>query len=272
MQGVSVSALAPQVKSKSYGSNLTLCQANVNGWEPSSVAASGPASGTGMYGSCCAEVDIWAANYASTALIALPCSNPSQTICTGSSCSSTCDPSGCAFNPYQMGNTTFYGSGQTIDTAQKFTVVTQFLTTDGTSTGTLSEIKRFYIQNGITYQNPESNIASVEGNSLTSTFCAAQKTAFIADVNAAQFEAQGGLSSISKALAGGMVLTFSYWDDKGDDLSWLDGIYPLGADVTTPGVRRGPCLGQDASLPVTELATSSVYFSNVRFGEIGSTV
>lgn len=42
-----------------------------------------------------------------------------------------------------MGNTTFYGPGKTIDTTKVFTVVTQFITSDGTSSGSLSEIKRF---------------------------------------------------------------------------------------------------------------------------------
>ena len=60
----------------------------------------------------------------------------------------TCDPDGCDFNPYRMGNHSFFGPSMIVDTTSPFTVVTQFITDDGTTTGTLSEIKRFYVQNG----------------------------------------------------------------------------------------------------------------------------
>jgi len=61
-------------------------------------------------------------------------------MCTGDACGGTysssryggtTDPDGCDFNPYRMGNTTFYGPSMTVDTTSKFTVVTQFLTDDG---------------------------------------------------------------------------------------------------------------------------------------------
>lgn len=34
-----------------------------------------------------------------------------------------------------MGNHSFYGPGKIVDTASKFTVVTQFITADGTDSG-----------------------------------------------------------------------------------------------------------------------------------------
>lgn len=68
-------------------------------------------------------------------------------------CSGFCDPDGCDFNSYRLGNTSFYGPGKTVDTTKVFTVVTQFITDDGTDTGTLSEIKRFYVQNGVVIPN-----------------------------------------------------------------------------------------------------------------------
>lgn len=64
--------------------------------------------------------------------------DPQKTIgqvrCEGNDCGDgdnryggVCDKDGCDFNPYRMGNESFYGSnGSVIDTTKKFTVVTQF--------------------------------------------------------------------------------------------------------------------------------------------------
>ena len=51
-----------------------------------------------------------------------------------------------------------------------------------------------------------SNIAGVSGNSITTDFCSAQKTAFGDDD---VFAEKGGLAGVSTALATGMVLTLS---------------------------------------------------------------
>lgn len=166
-------------------------------------------------GSCCAEMDIWEANSISAALTPHPCETISQHNCTGNSCGGTystdryagdCDPDGCDFNSYRMGDTTFYGPGDTIDTTSKFTVVTQFIE-DG---GDLSAIKRYYVQNGVVYANSESEIPGVTGNEITAAYCDAQKTVFN---NTNVFDERGGMSQMGKALAGGMVLVMSLWDD-----------------------------------------------------------
>lgn len=68
--------------------------------------------------------------------------------------------------PYRQGATAFYGKGKKIDTSSKMTVVTQFITNDKTDDGTLVEIKRFYVQNGVTYANVNSTVAGVPGNSI----------------------------------------------------------------------------------------------------------
>lgn len=46
-----------------------------------------------------------------------------------------------------MGNQNFFGSGSNfaVDTTKPFTLVTQFVTADGTDSGDLSEIRRFYV-------------------------------------------------------------------------------------------------------------------------------
>jgi hypothetical protein len=55
-----------------------------------------------------------------------------------------------------MGNESFYGRGPgfVVDTSKPMTQVTQFLTTDGTDDGDLSEIRRFYVQEGRIIHSP----------------------------------------------------------------------------------------------------------------------
>jgi len=54
----------------------------------------------------------------------------------------------------------FYGSGSNfkVDTTKKFTVVTQFHTSDGSANGDLSEIRRLFVQDGKVIQHPTSNV------------------------------------------------------------------------------------------------------------------
>jgi cellulose 1,4-beta-cellobiosidase len=137
-----------------------------------------------------------------------------------------------------MGATSFYGKGMTVDTGSKFTVVTQFITSDGTTSGTLTEIKRFYVQNSVVIPNSASTIDGVTGNSLTDAFCDAQKTAF-GDQN--QFKAKGGLANMGASLKKGMVLVMSVWDDHTANMFWLDAPYPPTKDASAPGVSRGTC-------------------------------
>lgn len=67
-----------------------------------------------------------------------------------------CDKDGCDLNPYRTGNYDFYGPGKTIDTAKPIQVVTQFITTDGTDTGDLKEIRRVFVQDGKVFETPNS--------------------------------------------------------------------------------------------------------------------
>ena len=45
----------------------------------------------------------------------------------------------------------------------------------------------------------------------------------------------------AQAMASGMVLTLSLWDDHFARMLWLDSTYPPDANATTPGVLRGSC-------------------------------
>ncbi|KAL6697090.1 Exoglucanase 1 [Trichoderma pleuroticola] len=244
-------------------------QANVEGWEPSSNNAN---TGVGGHGSCCSEMDIWEANSISEALTPHPCETVGQTICDGDSCGGTysndryggtCDPDGCDWNPYRLGNTSFYGPGSsfTLDTTKKLTVVTQFATNGA--------ISRYYVQNGVKFQQPDAQVGSYSGNTINTDYCAAEQTAF----GGTSFTDKGGLAQINKAFQSGMVLVMSLWDDYAVNMLWLDSTYPTNATSSTPGAKRGSC-STSSGVPAqveAQSPNSKVIYSNIRFGPIGST-
>ncbi|KAG8693447.1 Exoglucanase 1 [Ceratobasidium sp. 395] len=242
--------------------------ANVLDWKGSSNDAN---SGTGRYGTCCDEMDVWEANSIATAYTPHPCTSTGQTRCDADTCTSTCDQAGCDFNSYRMGDTTFYGKGLTVDTSQKITVVTQFVTSDGTASGPLSEIRRIYVQGGKVIQNSKTNIPGMDSyDSVSDNFCAAQKTAF-SDTNT--FAQKGGFSKMSTAFDAGMVLVLSIWDDHAANMLWLDSNYPTDRDASQPGTARGNCpttSGVPADVE-SQSPNSQVIYSNIKFGDIGST-
>jgi cellulose 1,4-beta-cellobiosidase len=245
-------------------------QANILNW-----TATDANSGNGKYGSCCNEMDIWEANSISSAYTAHPCSVAGQTECSGSQCSiidrygGLCDPDGCDFNSYRMGDSSFYGPGKTIDTTKVITVVTQFITSDGTDTGTLSAIKRIYVQNGIVYQNSLTNVVGITPvDDITDAMCTQAKAAFN---NTNSFGTNGGLTALSSAFEQGIVLVLSIWDDYAADMLWLDSDYPTTANPATPGVARGTCAITSGVPATVEQSPAQVIFSNLKFGPINST-
>ncbi|KAJ7670314.1 cellulose 1,4-beta-cellobiosidase precursor [Mycena rosella] len=247
-------------------------QANIVNW---TGAATDPNSGSGSLGTCCNEMDIWEANKNAAAFTPHTCTSAGLTACTGTQCgdgadrySGICDKDGCDFNSYRMGDKTFLGPGMTVDTSKPFTVVTQFVA----ASGTLTEIRRLYVQNGVVFNNSETNIAGISPavNSITDAFCNQQKTAF-GDTNS--FESHGGLAAMGAALKRGMVLALSIWDDHSAGMYWLDSTYPTNASASSPGVARGPCSitsGDPKTVEGSE-ASNSVTFSNIKWGDIGST-
>jgi len=252
-------------------------EANSLNWD----SASDPP--VGHHGACCAEMDIWEANRRSTAYTPHPCSEPGLTKCEGTTCgdnaggerySGICDKDGCDFNNYRMGDMSFYGQGPSfdVDTTKPMTVVTQFLTHDGTDTGDLSEIRRFYVQDGRVIENSQATTLGPDGgNSVTDGFCSKQKAAFN-DID--DFALKGGLKKMGEALDRGMVLVLSLWDDSQVNMLWLDATYPTDVPPSTPGVLRGPCPGGRNSEPEYLRKTtpdSQVSFSQIKVGTIGST-
>ncbi|TYZ59492.1 hypothetical protein PybrP1_010097, partial [[Pythium] brassicae (nom. inval.)] len=254
-------------------------EANVLDWKPN---GSDKNSGGGRYGACCMEMDIWEANSMSNAYTTHPCSNEelfrcgSPTECgagSGNRYTSSCDKDGCDFNPFRVGNKTFYGPGAsfTIDTTKPFTVVTQFITSDKTANGDLVEIKRLFKQNGKVIENANINVAGVDPlASLSETMCTQTKKAF-GDTD--DHSAKGGLKQMGKALERGMVLTMSLWTDHEAHCLWLDSNYPLDRSPTQPGVARGSCptSGGAPAEVETQSPDATAKFMNIRVGDIGST-
>jgi cellulose 1,4-beta-cellobiosidase len=249
-------------------------EANVEGWNPSDNDTN---AGSGKYGTCCSEMDIWEANNMATAFTPHPCTTVGQSRCEGDGCGGTystdryggvCDPDGCDFNAYRMGNKNFYGKSKTVDTTKKFTVVTQFLKD---AAGDLSEIKRFYVQNGVIIANSVSSIPGLPNqNSITDAWCDTQKSVF-GDLD--DHKRKGGLKQMGKALAQDMVLVMSIWDDHAVNMLWLDSTFPVDK-AGELGAERGDCpttSGVPAEVEA-QVPNSNVAFSNIRFGPINSTV
>jgi len=247
-------------------------EANIKDWK---VNSNDPYhnSGTGSFGACCAEMDLWEANSMSTAFTPHPSTEEGLYICNGDSeCGSQdgdryrapTDRDGCDINPYRLGNTDFYGPGSSyaVDTSRPFTVVTQF----HAPTGVLENIVQFYVQDGkrIDHQS----YASLPGTSETSEFCSAQKALF-GDKD--DFTKKGGLKAMGEALDRGMVLVVSLWDDISIYMNWLDSYN--GCDPSEPGCKRGPCdpeVGKPETLR-NEHPGSSYSLMNLKVGDIDTT-
>jgi len=208
------------------------------------------------------------------------CTVVGQTQCEGIACgdnasgdryNGVCDKDGCDWNPWRMGDQTFFGKGSNfkVDSSKKMTVVTQFLTTDGTDSGDLSEIRRFFVQDGKKINMSPTTIPDFGTfDSITDKFCMAQKTWFN-DTNS--FKSKGGLAAVGRALDRGMVLVMSLWDDHDVDMLWLDSDYPTAAPSSQPGISRGPCStssGKPADVE-SQYPDATVKYSNIKFGEIG---
>lgn len=85
------------------------------------------------------------------------------------------------------------------------------------------------------------------------------------------FKKKGGLKKMGDAMEKGMVLVMSLWDDHAANMLWLDSTYPK--DKTAPGGPRGTC-STDSGVPAdveSQSPGSSVKYSNIRIGDIGST-
>ncbi|PSR81291.1 concanavalin A-like lectin/glucanase domain-containing protein [Coniella lustricola] len=222
-----------QTGGATYGSGYCDAQCPVETFKNGTLNTSGT-------GYCCNEMDILESNSLAAAFTPHPCFDNST----------NCDKSGCGFNPYSQGYHNYWAPGGTLDTRKPFTVTTQFITNDNTTKGTLSAIKRVYHQGNRTIP---SAISGGAGDAISATWCAS------VDGTAAEF---GNLATMGRALERGMVLAFSIWNDNSQFMDWLD------------QGSNGPCnstAGNPSLIEATD-PTTHVVFSNIKWGDIGSTV
>src|SRR5690606_3813734 len=126
-----------------------------------------------------------------------------------------------------------------VNTNQKMTVVTQFITDNGQASGNLKEIRRIYKQNAQVIQNSKVNIPGMHDyDSITTEFCDDAKKAFNDNPH---FQTLGGMRKMGQSLNAGHVLALSIWDDYYASMQWLDSAYPLDRDPSEPGIKRGEC-------------------------------
>lgn len=204
-------------------------------------------------------MDFWEANSKATALTPHLCNVTGIYGCTGDACGfdGVCDEYGCGWNPYGQGATSFYGPGDAVDTTKPFTVVTQFITQNGSPCGALIEIRRLYVQDGVVIGNPVSTVVNSDANNATNAitdgFCNAGY--------GAGFEERGGLKPFGAQLAAGMTLLFAIWDDGSQFMNWLD------------SGSSGPCNSTEGnpSFIQANYPKSQVTWSNIKWGEINST-
>ncbi|CRK21343.1 hypothetical protein BN1708_013087, partial [Verticillium longisporum] len=241
-------------------------RANMEGWAPGYTELE---LGRGAVGACCAEMGVWQSNAASYVVSAHPCINPDFHTCRDSRCPRGfsddifphgCDTDGCGASPYRLGNTQFYGQGQTLDSGAKFTVITRFHE-DGVS--------QSFIQAGELIDTPLNQAAGVQGNAISDDFCDSQASAF-GERN--RYAEVGGWSSTKRALAGQWVMVMSITHDAYANMLWLDSLYPVDA-AGRPGALRGPCPANRGypAQTVVENPQAKVTFSDIRYGPIGTT-
>jgi len=144
--------------------------------------------------------------------------------------------------------------GMKVDTKRPFTVVTQF---PADSEGNLIEIHRLYLQDGKVIQNAKVAIEGLpEVSYTTEEFCNAT-------AGEGRFVELGGHAVMGDALSRGMVLAFSVWWDEGGSMTWLD------AEADGAGTCKD---GEGAPSHIREVESDpTVVFSNIKWGEIGTT-
>lgn len=253
-------------------------------------------------------------NSHSFALTPHPCTNNAYHVCETDGCGGTysedrfagdCDANGCDYNPYRVGDTTFYGKGKTVDTSQKFTVVTRFAQ---------NNLTQFFVQNGKTILIPAPAYDGFpDSSSITPDYCAAEFDVF---GDRDRFDEVGGFTKVNSALTSNpMVLVMSIWDDvcTRSNFPGLIGMHtdhlmistmPTCSGSTPPTqstrpAQRAPTAATAQPHPVfrpmskpvfptrklllpensvnlgtqgTNRFYSQVIWSNIRFGPIGSTV
>lgn len=150
--------------------------------------------------------------------------------------------------------------------------MTQFYTDNGEDDGTLLQIERLYVQDGVVIENINVDVDGFPSkyNFLDDEYCDTEADLFDSG-DEYVFAKLGGMAQMGEALGRGMVLAMSIWSDDSDEgMLWLDGNT---GDVSIPGNLRGPCTAdvEDADYIQENYPDAAVTFSNIRWGEIGTT-
>lgn len=252
------------------GNKFVNGKSNCKNWVPYAATF-----GKGDLGVFCSEMDIFEGNSNSNVFTPHVCDTLDYQVCySPDDCKlSKCDKGGCDYNAFRLGAPYAYGAGDEylINTMKKFTVLTQFITHDGTDTGPLVAIQRAYYQDNRRIELPMVNVTNPNfpGGNITDDFCQAERNAF-QEENV--LSTKGGLAQMGRAMANGMVMAFSIWVDHGTSMLWLDSTFPPYS--TGPGAQRGTC-PQDSGKPDEMINTSPnayVIFSNIRTGKINTTM
>lgn len=192
-------------------------------------------------GACSIEMDIWEANREANAFTphscmvngasmkgVYPCLDDRTCGRNAARYQGVCDKDGADYNSFRLGDPDLYGFGSQfkVDTSKPFTVITQFITADGTDRSDIVTMRRLYKQNGKT----------IDGGFLTAESIRGHKTKFN-EVN--HYEQLGGFKAMTESFRRGMVFVISLWDDSSVNMMWLDSTFPK--DSKDPGAVRGRC-------------------------------
>lgn len=136
------------------------------------------ANTTFTHGACCNEVDLLENNSLFQDMNSLACNISGVYLSTlidecGQD-TGVCDEGDAAGTITYITNVTdFYSPAwkYTIDMQQKFIVITQFITDDGTSSGDLIEIRRLYVQSGRVIRNDAITVDGITTNVMDYEYC-----------------------------------------------------------------------------------------------------
>jgi hypothetical protein len=133
-----------------------------------------------------------------------------------------------------------------VDSTKKFTVVTQFVSTDGTDAGSLKEVRRLYVQGGKVIPNNKRTDNGKSFDSINDAYCGGQ------------YKTRGGDAAWTKSLKRGAVLAMSIWTDG--SMAWLD------------SDNKGGCGGGSSKDQlIRDNPNAYVEYSNIRIGDIDTT-
>jgi len=239
-------------------------------------------AGWGHYGTCCTELDMWEANSISKVFTMHSCNVTEPYRCEGVACGDNagqvtpkghrfdgvCDKNGCDYATTRFGHEDFYGKGNHLDSSKPVTVVTQFVTHDGTDDSDLKEVRQFYVQHGKKIEHPSVKLQGNTYDSLSEQMC---KDWVATTKDGSNFIEKGGMKSVQHALEKGVVLVMSLWDDHDANMLWLDSTYPTDSKDST--MYRGKCsIKSGVPKDVEEKhAGANVVFSDIKYGHIGTT-